>query len=509
MASQYTQDVEFNSAFDALQVPVHLFTAALITGGKAPPIDRPFRYLDLACGNGLTLAIIADAYPHAEFVGIDINPDHIARAQQRAEHADLGNVSFFEGDVMSLGASDYGQFDYCAVSGVYSWLDAERREKTRAFVSGCMKPGGIIYLDYSSLPGMAQTAPLYRMLREVAATCTGSSAEKLVAATKVLDSMRQSGARFFKANPVAAGRLQAIMANPPEDEAHEVLNLQDNGFWSADVVNDMSAVGCSYLANAGLHHNLPSLSPRPQALVEPSDMPVALQQMLLDASWNVHQRRDIYIKGGSVSAPEALLGTLAELPIYAMPGALGTQHRRDLQKALPGHDFCSVVAERFAKAAQTSATFGELADALERDGMNAGAIDAELRHFLAARLISIAAAVPGSGDASGELVLTSSLNKNILIEDISLEYARPFSSPVAGSRLLLPLKDRLYLWALLDWDLKEAWDKLSDLQDIFRDQQNNRLSADGFVDTIKGSMPAFRKHIVPELIRLRILSQAA
>lgn len=507
MASQYTQDVEFNSGFDALQAPVHLFTAALVVGQTPPPIDEPFRYLDLACGNGLTLAIIADAYPHAQFVGIDINPDHISRAQDRAEQAGLTNIQFFVGDVIDIDASKFDPFDYCAVSGVYSWLDAERRAKTREFVSACVRPGGLIYLDYSSLPGMAQAAPLYRMLSDIVKTCPGSSAEKLVAATKVLDSLRQSGARFFEANPIAAARLEAIMANPPEDEAHEVLNLQESGLWSADVITEMAGAGCTYLANAGLHHNLATLSARPELLTGQNDLPLAQQQMLLDTSWNVHQRRDIYTKGEVVADQDAVLSDLAGLPIYIMPGALDIQHRQGLANQLPGHDFCSASASSFADAALSSASFGALSDTLAESGMPAATIISEMQHFLAARLVGVAAAEPGSGNNSGELIMGSALNMMILKEDIGQEFARPFASPVAGSRLLLPLKDRLYLWALLGWDLSAAWDRLSDLQDVFRDPQNNRLSAEQFVHIIQGSIPAFRKHVVPELLRLKILSE--
>ena len=341
MTSDYTQDVEFNSGFDALQTPVHMFTAAVICGAKPPPITEAFRYLDLACGNGLTLALLADAYPHAEFVGIDINPNHIARATTRANAAQLSNLRFFEGDIAHLDPKDFGIFDYCAVSGVYSWLDSERRARTREIVAQMTKAGGLIYLDYSSLPGMAQTAPLYRLLRELTKASTGSSAERLTAATKYADQMRKDGARFFAANPLASARLQAIMENPAEDEAHEVLNLQENGFWSGDVIRDMDACGSMFLANAGLHHNLSSLSASPETSEQQQQMPVDLQQTLFDVQWNVHQRRDIYIRSHAKNPDFELASALGETPYYFMPGALSIEHRRSLAKSLPNFDFCT------------------------------------------------------------------------------------------------------------------------------------------------------------------------
>ncbi len=505
MASTYTQDVEFNSGFDALQTPVHMFTAAVICGATPPPLTEAFRYLDLACGNGLTLALMADAYPHGEFVGIDINPDHIARATTRANAAHLSNLRFVEGDIADLDPEDFGVFDYCAVSGVYSWLDRDRRARTREIIAQMTKAGGLIYLDYSSQPGMAQTAPLYRLLRELAKSSGGSSAERLTSATKQADRMRQDGARFFAANPLASARLQAIMENPPEDEAHEVLNLQENGFWSADVIQDMAECGSIFLANAGLHHNLPSLSSSPEASERQKDWPVDLQQMHFDVQWNVHQRRDIYIRNCVQSSDFDLAAALGETPYYSMPDALSIEHRRSLAKSLPNFDFCSNEASAFAEAATKGGTFGALFDRLSLLGMAAEASTALARHFLAARILSVAPGSPASFASGGDVEMASALNRMILIEDIGSEHARPFASPVAGSRVLLPLKDRLYLWGVLGLDLGKAWERLSGLQHVFRDTQNNQLTRATFIQTIESSLPGFRQHIMPELLRLKIL----
>ena len=505
MSSTYTQDVEFNSGFDALQTPVHMFTAAALCGAVAARIDRPFRYMDLACGNGLTLALLADAYPHGEFVGIDINPDHVARAKERADRASLANVTFHQGDVQDLDAGTYAKFDYVAASGVYSWIDPERRAKLRQFVAGIANDGGLIYLDYSSQPGMAQTAPLYRILRDLGKNFAGSSAERLTQAARAADQMRTDGARFFEYNPIAAARLETILQNPPEDEAHEVFNLQENGFWSSEVISDMEGDGCNFLASAGLHQNLPLLTGRPDAMEPFADLSVAQQQASFDILWNVHQRRDIFVKG-AISADEAgVFGSLSTMPFYVMPGALSLERRRSLAKPLPHFDFGSAAASVFAECAADADNFGDLFTALAAKGQSAGESRELARHFMAARLLSVAPAAPALVGEAQDYEMPSTLNRNTLAEDIGAEHARPFASPVAGSRVLLPLKDRLYLWGLLGMDLGAAWDKMADLQGIFRDPQNNPLAKDGFCETITNSLPSFRQHIVPELVRLQIL----
>lgn len=508
MKSQYTQDVEFNSGFGALQAPVHMFTVAALRGLVVPPVDKPFRYLDLACGNGLTLALLADCYPTSEFVGVDINPAHVAKAQSRAAQAGLSNVQFLEGDLLSLISADFDAFDYCALGGVYSWIDSARQVSTRKFLSSIVRPGGLVYLDYCSQPGMAQTAPLYQFVRQVGETLTGSSAQRLAAAAQIADGMRKKDARFFQVNPVASSRLDTMIQNPAEDEAHEVFNLQGSGLWSSEVIRQFDEEGFDFAGSAGLHHNFPALTARPDALEGFDGAPVALQQTLFDLAWNVGQRRDVYVRRG-LSAEQAPLAALRNLSPYAVHGVLTSERRRELRKTFQHYDFCSPESDIFAGLAAGAGTFAEILDGMAAKGVSLERAASVAKHFLAARLISIAVTPPIKAGESGELKMGSELNQLVLVEDIGDEHTRPFSSPVAGSRVMLPLKDRLYLWKLIGMDLHDAWDRLGERRTLFRGANNEQLTRETFVKTIEQSLPAFRRIAAPELLRLGVLKVAS
>jgi SAM-dependent methyltransferase len=488
-----------------MQTPVHVFTAAVLCGLTPPPIDRPFRFLDLACGNGLTLCLVADAYKHAEFVGIDINPDHVARASRTAAAAGLTNVSFHVGDILTVSAAEHGNFNYCAVSGVYSWLDAARRIAVRKFLNEAMLPGGLLYLDYSTQPGTAQSAALYRILQELAKNLEGTSADRLAGAARLADGMRQSGALFFKANPIASDRLDTILKNPAEDEAHEVLNLQEGGFWSADVIRDLAGAEFDFVGHSGFHHNLKTLSARPGSLDSIAAFSIASRQSLFDADWNIPHRRDIYVRQNGQMTSDAFVDALKDQYVFAVRDMLSEAQRRKLGANFRGYDFCNQSANRFSEIALTSKTFGDLFAGLAEVGMSYTDSIEITRHFLAIRLISVAVALPGAIDASGDLRMGSALNQNILTEDIGARHARPFSSPFAGTRVLLPLKDRLYLWAIVGLNLTDAWDRLGDLRGMFRDNNNKQVDGAAFVDIINQNLPGFRAHAAPELLRMGIL----
>lgn len=506
MASTYTQDVEFNSAFGVLQTPVHIFTACMISGVQAPDVNKPFRYLDLACGNGLTLALLADAYPHAQFVGIDINPQHIARAKLLAETAKLSNITFLEGDILSLDAAPLGQFDYAAVSGVYSWLDPDRRLAVRELMSSVLVPGGLLCIDYSAQPGMAQTSALYQLLQHLAASVEGSSSEKLLKAAKLADQSRQNGSRFFEMNKHAASRLEAILRNPAEDEAHEVLNLQGTGFWSGDVINDMKATGFEFAADIGLHHNLAELCGDPELHDTSDGKSLTTRQILFDVKRNVPHRRDVYVRGGAERL-ESLLARLQDYPLFYTRASLQPAQRKALNSKFINADLCSEDADTFVEAVLAASTFAGLFQALKDRAWPDNKVHEYTRIFMALRLISISIASSPASENTGRLVMATPLNDMILTQDIGERHVRPFSSPVVGTRVLLPIKDRLYLWGLLGLDLSEAWDKIGDLRSSFLDANNKPVSQEAFIEIIKGSLPGFRKMVAPELLRLKILKE--
>src|SRR3546814_10811048 len=64
---------------------------ALLHGFRVPDARAPFRYLELGCGQGFGLCLLAALYPHGAFVGVDFNPEHIAHARELAHGAGLSN----------------------------------------------------------------------------------------------------------------------------------------------------------------------------------------------------------------------------------------------------------------------------------------------------------------------------------------------------------------------------------------------------------------------------------
>ena len=86
-----------------------------------PLTPPPKRILDAGCGSGSMARLLAARCPDARVVGVDIRPDYVAYAQERAQREGLGNLSFEPGDIFRLPFPD-GSFDLVWSKYLLQWV---------------------------------------------------------------------------------------------------------------------------------------------------------------------------------------------------------------------------------------------------------------------------------------------------------------------------------------------------------------------------------------------------
>jgi 2-polyprenyl-3-methyl-5-hydroxy-6-metoxy-1,4-benzoquinol methylase len=74
--------------------------------GLAEQLGRGIEVLDVGCGSGRALCLLAAKFPKSRFVGYDFCPDAVAAARAQADREGLKNVRFEARDVSQLGESE-------------------------------------------------------------------------------------------------------------------------------------------------------------------------------------------------------------------------------------------------------------------------------------------------------------------------------------------------------------------------------------------------------------------
>jgi SAM-dependent methyltransferase len=292
-------DTPYPVTFQPETAPSWLQHAVVLGGGRAP--EGAFRYLELGCGRGYSTLLHAAGHPAGDFVAVDANRAAVAGARAGAEAAGLRNVQFEAMDFAACAKEIGGPFDFIVLHGVYSWVDAAARVVLREILHEKLAPGGVAYVSYNCQPGWAGELPLRRLLREMGGDTRG------------VEGLRAAGFGYFSANPVAERAVAGWAERPEGYLAHEYLSEAWDCLWSADVQDEMAAIGLRFAASATLRDQHEALLLDAEAAKAVAGLSTARQRMLaLDFALNRGFRRDVFVKGATADDGAGLRTLLVE-----------------------------------------------------------------------------------------------------------------------------------------------------------------------------------------------------
>ncbi len=276
-------------------MPARLRWAALLQG-HATPATR-FRYLDAGCGQGLNLIIAAACHPDSDFVGIDFLPEHVAHARALAQACGLGNVTFIEGDFVALAESpgQLGEFDFAVCHGISTWIAPVVKQALFRLVGQVLKPGGLFYNSYNTLPGWLPMVPFQHLVLLEQRSKPGPLAIK--AAQDHVSFLKEHAPALFTSLPTLGVKLEGMA----KQDAAYLVQEYNNQFWQpvfvSQMIDEMAAVKLSYLGTATLAEaGGAMIQPALRSMLEQQNSP-SLREQLRDYAVNQSFRRDLYVKG--------------------------------------------------------------------------------------------------------------------------------------------------------------------------------------------------------------------
>jgi len=306
--------------------PNWLDFAALVKGHPSPRRqegDR-FRYLDLGCGTGFGLCLLAALYPEGQFVGVDFHPEHIAHATWLSRELGLENILFLEADFLDLKQdptplhtafrqprdSDTSQppshqlgasYHYISAHGIATWVAEPVQEAMLAVAASALAVHGIFYCSYNTYPGWLHMQPFQNLVQLEASR--GDPSEPTAAFQRAVTSFR--GLLGDPAAPLPLGRMFPSLTREIDKIADDDLTylygeyLTEN--WTPLPVAAMHQRCQRHKLTAIATANLPELfeellPAQLRAVVAPETNPL-VRQTLIDLGTVKGFRRDLLVRG--------------------------------------------------------------------------------------------------------------------------------------------------------------------------------------------------------------------
>jgi SAM-dependent methyltransferase len=509
---EYVTDVPYLRAFVRDLSPLMLRLVAALNGFPSPPGDD-FDYCELGSAHGDTTATLAAAYPGGRFLGVDINPDHIASARHLAAEGELDNVRFLERDFEDLATDEIADLDFVTAHGVVSWVGPAKRKALLELASRRLKHGGLLYVSYNALPGWASVEPLRQLMLDRGAAVGGSSIERARAGLAFAKMLRDAGAAYFSGNPAAREMLTTMERMGLPYIVHEYLHAHWVPMYFTQLASEMAAHDLYFVGQLPLYLNYRDLAiPASLAGVFKSVGDRVTFESLKDYATNQFFRRDVFVKGKVQRDEAAAAAFLDSTPFGTLigEGALTREAR------LPHHTlhFVGEIFDALLPALAAGAT--TVADLARRPALapfgQVGLRDAIVRLLLGGQVSPTMNATRAATAPAGELRIASAYNRMMLRERFTTDDPIVLASPVAGTGIPLPVLEALTLRLVTEIPEPEwpEWVGAFVRREPFRLKVGERAVQDdeARIRVLLAQVAPFRAKRLPRLIELGIVERA-
>ncbi|KMW59573.1 hypothetical protein AIOL_004555 [Candidatus Rhodobacter oscarellae] len=253
----YVTSLSYIPGYIRHQAPCLLSFAAAAHCESVPDFRQPFRYIDLGCGAGVTLILLAACYPHAKFVGVDMNPDHIREAERLAKDSGLTNTEFRCASFDECIHDNEDPFDYVTAHGIMSWVSEAVKATLIQAVDKLIAPGGLFYFCHFVRPGGTKMETLFRLIANCANGENSDIVDRTRLALKDVEGFHAEGLPLFRRYPSLAEDIQELKARDPRYLAHEYANQHFSPEYFGQVAERLKHINCEYAGSPSLSRNNP------------------------------------------------------------------------------------------------------------------------------------------------------------------------------------------------------------------------------------------------------------
>ena len=437
----YFTDVQYTRKFYPQTAPSLLAFACLRQGIRPPDLGPGSTYLELGCGQGYSLNLLAAANPAMQFHGIDFHPGQIANAQRTARAVGLNNVTFDDlsfAQMLDLPEGRIPRCDVVVLHGILTWISPENRAHIVRILERHVKPGGLVMASYNTLPGWGPLMPLRQFVKGYFERTSGPAEKRTLEAFRAAKDFADRDVRAL-GTPQIKAMIEVALKGDPAYLIHEYMNGHFHPLYHADLARELEAARLTFAASVGIADDMISLAAPPamQATIEAETDPL-WRETLLDYSNNRIFRSDVFVRGPNLLSPRERDALLAPLRFNLMkpPSQITFEFKAPIGKIAGDPATYGSVVEALAEGPRT---YGDLAQ-LPR------LAKAPPAHLLKVMGLLISAGVthpPAGAETDNESA--KAFNRAIL-QDLTFENAPPhLAAPAIGAGVAVGFTDLLSL----------------------------------------------------------------
>ncbi|AMV30640.1 tRNA (guanine-N(7)-)-methyltransferase [Pirellula sp. SH-Sr6A] len=142
--------------------PDHIYSLAKLFQLQ-PTLPENARILELGCASGGNIIPLADQFPNATVVGVDLSSKQIADGQKIVQALGLKNIRLIADDFQAINEA-YGDFDYILCHGVFSWVPPVAQQRILEICQERLTPHGVAYISYNAYPGWFMRGMIRQMM---------------------------------------------------------------------------------------------------------------------------------------------------------------------------------------------------------------------------------------------------------------------------------------------------------------------------------------------------------
>ena len=296
----YPADSPYTLSYQDAASPGNLGLLCALMGVEWRPGPH-MTMIDIGCGRGYTVNVLAAANPDWTMIGLDYSPAHIAEAADLAERAQLENATFIEADLAEMTDAELDQLpelDVASLHGVWTWVSDAVRAGIVRLLSRRLKPGGIVYIGYNAQPGFGRDMALQRLFRHLSRGHSGSSPNRAQASLGTIRELYKTKPRHLTASPLMERIADETDPLNAAYLAHEFLTDHWRPAFFEDLLADLAPAKLDFVGSIGLHENTPEyLFTDEQRSIYDSMPEGVMREFFKDICLSRPFRRDVFVRG--------------------------------------------------------------------------------------------------------------------------------------------------------------------------------------------------------------------